>query len=181
MAYFGLLGLAFLFVEIPLIQRSILLLGHPVYAFTAVVLAILAFSGIGSALARSFWLPRRGAFALLVGLALLTPWLVELLSGAVLGWPFPLRAILLVTSLAPLGMLMGLPFPLGLAWLEGIGLEARGSALVAWAWAINGCFSVVAAVLAALLALSYGFSVVLMSGAVAYALAGLLYARTVPN
>jgi hypothetical protein len=164
LAYFTFLGLAFLFVEIPLIQRWILLLGHPTYAFTVVVLAVLALSGLGSALARSAWLPKRMAFLGLVLLALLTPWLAARLPGAILGWPFFARAILAVLSLAPLAILMGMPFPLGLAWLE-----RNAPDLVPWAWAVNGCASVVAAVLAAILALSYGFTVVLLLGAAAYA------------
>jgi hypothetical protein len=175
LAYFTFLGLAFLFVEIPLIQRWILLLGHPTYAFTVVVLAVLALSSLGSALARSAWLPRRIAFAGLVLLALLTPWLAARLPGTILGWPFFARAILATLSLAPLAVLMGMPFPLGLGWLE-----RNAPDLVPWAWAVNGCASVVAAVLAAILALSYGFTAVLLLGAAAYAGAfGVLGSRLV--
>jgi hypothetical protein len=104
--YFAFLGVAFLFVEIPLIQRWILLLGHPTYAFTAVVLTLLLFSGVGSALARRSWLPRRAAMGLLVVLALLTPWVVTQLAAATLGMPLLLRAVLATLSLAPLGLLM---------------------------------------------------------------------------
>jgi len=162
--FFGLLGLAFLFVEIPLIQRWILLLGHPTYAFTIVVLALLSFSGIGSLVGRSERLPIRAAFGLLVLLALLTPWSVLRLGDEILGWPFLGRAVVAVLSLAPLGTLMGLPFPLGLAWLEN-----KAPQLIPWAWAVNGCASVISAVLAAILALSYGFTLVLLLGAGAYA------------
>ncbi len=164
LAYFTFLGLAFLLVEIPLIQRWILLLGHPTYAFTIVVLALLAFSSVGSALARAAWLPRRLAFGALLILALLTPWIVARLPGNILGWPFLVRALLATFSLLPLAVLMGLPFPLGLSWLE-----KNAPDLVPWAWAVNGCASVVAAVLAAILALSFGFTVVLLVGAGAYA------------
>lgn len=162
--YFTFLGLGFLFIEIPLIQRWILLLGHPIYAFTIVVLAILAFSSVGSALARATWLPKRVAFGALVIMVLITPWVVTRLPGSVLGWPFIARAGLATFSLVPLGMLMGLPFPLGLSWLE-----RNAPDLVPWAWAVNGCASVIAAVLAAIMALSYGFTVVLLAGAGAYA------------
>lgn len=179
--YFAAIGLAFLFVEIPLIQRGILLLGHPTYAFTLVVLALLAFSSLGASLARAPGLRPRLAFAGLVALALITPWLVRWLSPAALALPFGLRGAAFGLSLAPLAVLMGLPFPLGLAWLE-----ARAPQLVPWAWAVNGCASVVAAALAALLALSYGFTVVLLLGAAAYAaaffaLAGDLAPRLSPG
>jgi hypothetical protein len=164
LVYFTLLGLAFLFVEIPLIQRWILLLGHPTYAFTVVVLALLTSSSLGSALARLEWLPKRILFAALLVMVLLVPWLVNQLSGSALGWPFLMRACLALFSLVPLGVLMGLPFPLGLGWLE-----QHAPDLVPWAWAVNGCASVVASVLAAILALSFGFTLVLLLGGLAYA------------
>jgi hypothetical protein len=170
--YFTALGLAFLFVEIPLIQHWILLLGNATYAFSLVVAVLLSFSGLGSGLARAAWLPRRAAFSLLIVLALLTPWLAARLSGAILGWPLALRILLGGLSLAPLAFLMGLPFPLGLAWLE-----RRAPGLVPWAWAVNGCASVVASVLAAMLALSGGFTAVLLIGAGAYLLAFLVIGR----
>lgn len=162
--YFALLGIAFLFIEIPLIQRWILLLGHPTYAFMTVVLTVLAFSSVGSAVARADWLPQRGAVGALVVLGLLTPVVVERIAAGGLGWPLPVRIAVAIGSLVPLAVLMGLPFPLGLAWLED-----RAPEFVPWAWAINGCASVVASVLAAILALSYGFTVVLLLGAGAYA------------
>jgi hypothetical protein len=168
-AYFALLGVAYLFVEIPLIQRSILLLGRPTYAFTAVVLSLLLFSSLGSLLARKTWLPRRIAMPILVILAVLTPFICIRLGEAALGWSLLARSLALVLSLAPLAVLMGLPFPFGLAWLE-----QHYPALIPWAWAVNGCTSVIASVLAAILALSYGFTTVLYLGAAAYgAAAGL--------
>ena len=66
-------------------------------------------------------------------------------------------------SLAPLGFLMGIPFPSGLDWLR-----QRAPRLIPWAWAVNGCASVLASVLAALIALSAGFSWVLAAAALAY-------------
>ena len=172
-AYFGLLGLAFLFVEIPLIQRWILLIGHATYAFAAVVLSLLLFSGLGSLLARAAWLPRRAAWVLLVLLALLTPLVTVRLADAALGWPPWARAGVAVISLAPLGVLMGLPFPRGVAWLED-----GAPRLIPWAWAVNGAASVVASVLAAILALSSGFTVVLLLGAGCYAAAGIVLSRS---
>ena len=173
LAYFGLLGIAFLFVEIPLIQRWILLLGHATYAFVAVVLSLLLFSGLGSLLTRAAWLPRRAAWVLLVLMALLMPLLVVRLADAALGWSLWARAAVAVIGLAPLGVLMGLPFPRGVAWLED-----RAPSLIPWAWAVNGAASVVASVLAAILALSSGFTVVLLLGAGCYAAAGIVLSRS---
>ena len=162
LAYFGLLGLGFLFVEIPLMQRFILFLGQPIYAFTTVVTAILLFSGLGSLAAPR--LPVRWTLPLLVVAILLYPLGLPLLFRGFLGMPLALRLAITACSLAPLGFLMGIPFPSGLAWLR-----ERAPGLIPWAWAINGCSSVLASVLAAIVALSAGFSWVLVAGGLAYA------------
>lgn len=162
LAYFGLLGLGFLFVEIPLMQRFILFLGQPIYAFTTVVTAILLFSGLGSLAAPR--LPVRWTLPLLVVAILLYPLGLPLLFRGFLGTPLAFRLAITACSLAPLGFLMGIPFPSGLAWLR-----ERAPGLIPWAWAINGCSSVLASVLAAIVALSAGFSWVLVAAGLAYA------------
>jgi len=173
LGYFGLLGLGFLFVEIPLMQRFILFLGQPIYAFTTVIAALLFFSGLGSLAA-----PRLGprqTLPLLAAAILLYPLLLPVLFEALLGAPLAVRLVATVISLAPLGVLMGTPFPGGLAWLS---RQAPG--LVPWAWAVNGCTSVLASVLAALIALSAGFSWVLVGAAAAYGGAWLVFPRSYP-
>lgn len=106
---------------------------------------------------------------LLAFLALGMPWLTTQLVELSLGWPLVGRILAAGLGLAPLAFLMGLPFPLGLAWLE-----EQAPQGISWAWAVNGCASVIAAVLAALLSLSGGFSLVLWIGAAAYAGAWLV-------
>jgi hypothetical protein len=158
---FALLGLAYLFVEIPLLQRFILFLGHPTYAMAAVLGTLLFFSGVGSQLSPR--VPRGMALLTLVGLLILCRAALPLLSGPLLGWPLAARAALTVVGLAPLGVLMGIPFPATLALLQ-----QKAPGLTAWAWGVNGALSVVASVLAALLALSWGFGAVLLLGAACY-------------
>ena len=162
LAYFALLGLGYLCVEIPLLQRFILFLGHPAYAMATVLFALLLFSGLGSLLSRR--VPLRLVLILLpllvVAYALGLPALFE----ATLAAPLWGRLVVAVVALAPPGLLMGMPFPKGLALLE-----RRSPALITWAWGVNGAVSVVASILAALLALSFGFSAVLALGAACYA------------
>ena len=166
MVYFGSIGIAFLFVEIPLIQSSILSLGHPAYAFGFVVLILLLSSSLGSFYARRFWERKTMVLILLLGAAVLFPLIFRQLQYTSLGWPGWLRVLALGACLVPLGVLMGFPFPFGLQWLE-----KAESNLIPWAWAVNGCASVVAAVLAAIISLSAGFTVVLLIGAFFYAVA----------
>jgi hypothetical protein len=166
LGYFGLLGLGFLFVEIPLIQRFILFLGQPVYAFAAVATTLLLFSGLGSLASRRLSL--RWTIPLLVALILVYPLGLPVLFESVLRAPLVLRLLLSFLALAPLGFLMGVPFPGGLAWLR-----QHSPGMIPWAWAVNGCALVVASILAAIIALSAGFAWVLAAAAAAYAAAWL--------
>jgi hypothetical protein len=167
LGYFALLGLGYLCVEIPLLQQFILFLGHPAYAMATVLFALLLFSGLGSLL--SHRVPLRLVLTLLPllvgGYAWCLPTLIEATLAASLG----MRLVIVVVTLAPLGLFMGMPFPKGLALLgQGEHEPAATSTLIAWAWGVNGAISVVASILAALLALSFGFSVVLVVGVVCY-------------
>jgi MFS family permease len=167
--YFGSIGIAFLFIEIPLIQRSILSLGQPAYAFGFVVLVLLVSSSLGSFYSRRLWAVKGRVMLLLLGIVLLTPLIFRQLQYTSLGWPEWLRVFSLGISLVPMGVLMGVPFPFGLEWLE-----KAESNLTPWAWAVNGCASVVAAVLAAIISLSAGFTVVLLLGAMFYGVAAIV-------
>jgi hypothetical protein len=111
----------------------------------------------------------RWTLPLLVVVILVYPLGLSFLFRPLLGASLAARLLITGLSLAPLGFLMGIPFPGGLAWLRGC---APG--LIPWAWAVNGCTSVLASVLAAMIALSAGFSWVLAAAALAYAGAWLV-------
>ncbi|HEY75574.1 MAG TPA: hypothetical protein G4O00_05250 [Thermoflexia bacterium] len=158
---FGFLGVAYLFVEIPLLQRFILFLGQPAYSMATVLGALLLFSGLGSLMSTRVRPGRATAIlALLVLVYRLVGW--EGLEP-LLGMPLAARLAATVVGLAPLGLLMGIPFPALLTRLQG-----EAPLLVPWAWGVNGAISVVASVLAALLALSWGLGAVLAIGAACY-------------
>ena len=168
--YFGLVGLAFLAIEIAWIQVLELFLDEPLYAAAIVLAGFLVFAGLGSVWAQSHRLEhsRRvlfGAVAVIViagGIYLL--WLADLLAGLT-ALSFPLKVIIALVLLAPLAFAMGIPFPVGLRYFGEI-----APPFVPWAWGINGCASVISAIGSPLLALAFGFSG-LMAGALAsYAL-----------
>ncbi len=173
LSYFGLLGLAFLFVEVPLLQDFILYLGQPAFAVAMVLFSLLFFSGLGSRL--SARLPLRTALAALVILIVLLPIGLQRLFAATLGLSIGLRFALTALALAPLGFLMGVPFPSGIRLLGMERAASQGDGAqderVSWVWAINGAASVISSILAALLALTFGFSWVLRLGAACYAAA----------
>ena len=170
--YFGSIGLAFLLVEIPLLQHFILYLGNPAFALTAVLFTILLFSAVGSQL--SYRISHRAAILLLVLLILATPYGLPYIFSLTLGLSLFFRLLLTAFILAPIGFLMGIPFPAGIQWLQTLYANkgtAAGLPQIPWVWATNGATSVVASVLAALLALTFGFSWVLRLGALFYTVA----------
>jgi hypothetical protein len=169
--YFGLLGFAFLFVEIPLLQRFILYLGNPAFAFTTVLFSLLFFSGWGSRLSER--IPPRLSLALLVILIFTAPLLLPCFFSSTLGLPLSIRLGLTILLLSPMGFLMGVPFPAGIRLMRPSQSANSENEVqdgeVAWVWAVNGASSVVASMLSALMALTFGFNGVLTLGALCYA------------
>jgi len=122
LVYFAALGLGFIMIEIALLQRFTLFLGQPAYTLAAILASLLVFTGMGSAIAGRFARDPRRALALLVPAvplvlaitALSTPWIFD----AALGWPLGPRVVVAVLLLAPLGIVLGMPFPTGLRLLS---------------------------------------------------------------
>ncbi len=171
--YFASIGFAYLLVEIPLIQRFILYLDQPAYAFSVVLFGVLFFSGLGSRFGSEKISSKKGLIILigfLVGYVLLLPGILY----ATLGLPMAARLAVSVLLIAPLGFLMGIPFPTGLARLRE---RHKGNSeeqwLVGWIWAVNGACSVIASILASLLSLTFGLRATLIIGAGFYMLAWL--------
>ena len=160
--YFAALGLGFLFIEISVIERASFYLDDRTSAFALVLTAMLAFSGLGSLLAER---AGPGGIALATGVAV--AWCLLAYAGlqpamlATLDWPWAARAALLLAALAPVSVALGMPFPLGLA-------RTGSGALLPFAWAVNGAFSVVATPLANLIATQAGLGWVLLAAAVLY-------------
>ena len=164
LVYFASLGTGFLFVEVPLIQRFVLFLDYPVTAFATVLCTLLVASGLASSLSEH--LPHHVMLVLLVLVILIEPLLLPGVFETLLGEPLPVRLLVSLLLLTPLGLLMGLPFPQGLAQLN-----RRAPSLVPLAWGINGCASVISSILATMGATTWGFAAVMLAGAGAYALA----------
>jgi spermidine synthase len=175
LCYFIAVGLGYILVEITLIQRFVLFLGHPTYALTVVIFLLLLASGAGSLTARN-WTPRlrtlRPVLLLVVAGVLAYLALLPLVLKSLVGLPFFLKLIVSGALIIPLGFIMGIPFPTGLRLLdEG---SATTGGLTEWAWAMNASASVLGSVLAMVVAIHFGLNVTLFCGAAAYLLAAAL-------
>ncbi len=176
LGYFVCLGLGYIGIEIGLIQRFSLFLGHPVYALVVVLGAMLLISGAGSlqtqriaAGAAPAALRRVGGLLLVLGVyAPVLPWVVRELMGQ----PLPLKVAITVALIAPPAYLMGMLFPLGLK-----AAARTGASLVPWLWGANSGCSVLGAVLSLFLAMSWGYGVAWWCFAAIYLGAGLCLLR----
>lgn len=175
--YFACLGFAFFFIEIAFIQKFILFLHHPVLAVAAVLSGFLVFSGLGSYIAGR-WQTNWDAHRLVV-IAVITIGVLGLLYSLVLpnlvfepliATAMPVKLAVSLTLIALLAIPMGMPFPLGLARLG-----ERAKKQIPSAWAVNGCASVVSAVLATVIAIHFGFTVVVLLAVALYFLAAFIF------
>lgn len=170
MLYFLAIGFAYLYIEIAFIQRFILFLGNPLHAAAVVIAGFLLFSGLGSQRAGKpeSWSVHTAVF-ILSTIALTYLWLLPYLFDWLAWLPAPYRVALSLILIAPLAYCMGMPFPLGLARVS-----RQAPQLVPWAWGINGCASLISAILATLLALHLGFTWVILFALVLYLIAAIV-------
>jgi len=165
--YFAFLGIGFMFVEASLVQKMIFPLENPSYAFATVLTSILMSSGIGSLVSHRVSSLRSSAAAIAISLVIVVYSIfLPAMSDNISQHSMQVKILLVFLTLLPLGFLMGVPFPIGIRILG----EENGL-LIPWAWAINGCFSVLSPILAVMLAIAIGFKIVLWLGALTYLMA----------
>lgn len=170
-SYFGLIGMAFMLVEITFIQKFILFLGHSVYSASVVISSLLISSGLGSFFSRKILaqnLKRNLKKSLLLCSVFLVAYLFlfSFLDENFIGLPLVLKMLLVLLFIFPLGFLMGFPFPSGIRLLT-----EREKRLIPWAWAVNAFSSVVNSIFALVIAFWGGYNLVLMIAAAGYSLA----------
>jgi hypothetical protein len=166
--YFSGIGLGYMFVEMVFIQRFILYFGNPVYAASAVITALLIFSGLGSYHSNYFTSSRKRlvlVFVFIVSMLFAYSFLLTTVLHFTVHTALFLKMLVVLLILAPLAFCMGIPFPAGLSRVSMIDTE-----LIPWAWGINGCVSVISTALATIVAVELGFLWVMLFAALAYSL-----------
>lgn len=158
--YFFCIGVAFMAVEIVLIQQYSLLIGSSIYCVATVLLTLLLASGLGSR--RAVVASDRTVFLFIAA------WLVldALFFGLVATWcgafpQFP-RMVVSAVLIFPLGYFMGMPFPKG---------ALRVGELIDWGFSVNGAASVLGSVLVLMVSFAWGFSLALIFAAAVYLIA----------
>ena len=181
--YFVAVGLGYILVEIAFIQRFVLFLGHPTYALTVVIFLLMLSSGAGS-LSSRLWLPQTNSgwvpLLLVIVTLLADVFFLPSRLTALVGMGFGYRLLVSGILLAPLGFVMGMPFPTGLRALAALPApefpagQTGSDNAIEWAWAMNAAASVLGSVLAMVIAIQFGLTVTLACGAAAYVMALLL-------
>ena len=165
--FFLAIGAGYILIEVALIQRFVLFLGHPTYALTVIIFSMLIASGCGSYWSRRFvrLSEQRLTWVLLLVAALVAAVaaIASPLTEFGVGWPFWLKAALTLLLIAPPAFLMGMPFPTALTMLE-----LRHKPSVRWAWALNAASSVLGSVSAIFFAIYLGLRDTLLIGGAMY-------------
>jgi hypothetical protein len=176
LAFFAAIGAGFMLIEISMLQRLIIFLGHPVYSLSVILFVLLGASGIGAAL--SARLPaerlRRGGTKLLgvlVGALVAAGLGSSVLVPAMQAAETPVRIAAAALLLTLMGLFMGMAFPLGMR----VAFATRPR-LAPWLWGVNGALSVLASVLAIVIAIGFGISASFWTGVATYAAAALAFA-----
>ena len=172
LVYFAALGLGFMLVEIALMQKLALFLGHPTRTLAVVLSGILAFSAIGARLSALIGRPSKWKI-LLLGLVITavvaaSGRAADLLTASLLGASTSLRVLAALGLLLPVGLVLGAAFPTGISVVE-----SRAPRLVPWAFGVNGFTSVLGGIVAILVAQEIGFTKVLFVAAGVYVVGAL--------
>lgn len=169
--YFAALGFGFIFLEISLLQKFTLLLGHPTVTLSVILFSLLISSGVGSYLSgkikeENIFNALKMIFPMIFAIALTYSVLFPQLIDYVLPLPKPTRILMTWTLIFPLGFLLGMPFPLGLRVIK-----SRFNESVSLMWGLNGMISVLGSILATVLGLGLGFNRVILLGGLWYVMA----------
>ena len=174
LCYFGLLGVSYISIEVSFIQRFVLFLGHPIYAVSVVLMAFLLCTGVGSFfsdfLVKKGWLTLpRTLLILAVLLVAYNQLLPAVFRSGLIGVAVPGKIAITFVLILPLAFLMGILFPQGMRRIEQV-----DPGLVPWVWGANSATSVVGSIVSLILAIHFGFSLVLYFGVGLYVLSWLL-------
>ncbi|HME10515.1 MAG TPA: hypothetical protein VKG25_25905, partial [Bryobacteraceae bacterium] len=162
--YFVAIGAGYILIQVGLIQKFVLVLGHPTYALTVIIFSMLISSGLGSFFSRRLVsgdaeASLRWVLAAISAAVITLAFVVTPLGEVVTGWPLPGKMLITALLIAPAAFLMGMPFPAGLTQLE-----ARFPDAVRWAWSLNAAASVLGSCGAIVLSIYLGLRATLLIG-----------------
>jgi hypothetical protein len=176
LAYFSLLGLGFITLELVFIQLFMKLIGYPLYAIATVITVMLIGAAVGSMSSRRIAGPDGARWYLsfvgiiVAGVAIWATY--PAVSRRFISTDLPWRVLVAASMIFPMAFFMGMPFPLGI-----LALRSKPRGAIAWAWSMNGLFTTVGGVTTALCSLWFGFRATTLIALGVYALAGVVFGQ----
>jgi predicted membrane-bound spermidine synthase len=174
--YFACLGFGFIIIELTLIQRFIHFIGYPLYTYSTVLFMLLLSAGMGSYYSKRLQINPGSRWTwpfigiIVCGLVLLA--IYSSVVAAFLSMPIPVRIFVSALMIFPLGFFLGMPFPLGIRWLE---KQPQGA--ITWAWALNAMFTVVGGFSSVIISIFLGFRMTMVIAFIAYLVAFWMFSR----
>jgi predicted membrane-bound spermidine synthase len=167
--YFACIAIAFMMIEIPLIQKMILFVGSPSIAFSFILFIILLSAGMGSLVSKNkiFYKKHNSKYLplLLTGIgAIVMPYIIKLIYTNFFAFGQIQRMLIISLALSPLGFFMGMAFPYGMHIIESRGYKHH----IPLVWGMNGMMSVVGSILAVTFSMAFGFNLTLTLGGLIY-------------
>ena len=172
--YFSSIGMGFMLLEIVFLQKLLLFLGHPLYTLSTTLFSILLFAGLGSLYTNRLTSREPQVYISRAVLALVTiavsyMYILPLIFSFFMGYPKFIKIPIAVLTLMPLSFFMGMPLPLAIRILH-----QKMQDIIPWMWGVNGATSVLASIIAIILAMNVGYNFVLFVGIIFYTIAFLL-------
>jgi hypothetical protein len=169
LGYFAVIGLAFMLIQIPFLQRFSVYLGHPTYTFSIILFLMILAAGLGSLASERVDVDRSRRVLLLpvvVSAAILIETLLlQIVVERTVGWALPARTTIVALFVAPLAFALGFCFPIGMRLVR-----RRAPSLTAWMWGVNGACGVMASIVAVMISMWIGIEVNLFVAAGLYML-----------
>jgi spermidine synthase len=170
--FFSLIATGYFFIEMPLIQKLVLFLGHPSYSISVIISGLLIFSGMGSYFSDRIFSEKFRIIIpamLIAALIMLYQNILDSVLSELVTMHIAAKIMFVFLLIAPPAFFMGFPFAQGLVQMKKINII-----LLPLAWGVNGFFSVISVITAALFSINFGFRTVFISAAVCYILAGVI-------
>jgi len=174
--YFSCLGAGFIIYELVFIQIFMKLIGYPLYTYSTVIFTLLLAAGIGSFSSGKLNIGLKDRWSwpfigiITYGLFLWASY--SAIFSIFLTLPAGIRVLISAILIIPVGFFMGMPFPLGI-----LALKEQPKGAIAWAWGMNGLFTIIGGLLSVLLAIFFGFKITLLVALGLYVIAFAAYAK----
>ncbi len=168
--YFLALGFGYFFIELPFIQRFILILGEPAYSLSVILFSLMLSAGLGSYLSSRFRFDLRLVILILVSYIAVFIWSFPFVSDFIISKDLWQRFFYTILLIMPAGFFMGIPFPTGISKAK-----QKRKEIIPWLWAVNGCASVIGSIAAVIISIHFGFFIVIGISVLLYILALISY------